>query len=76
LQDALLIEADGQMASHWKTADTIVDKTERSQYLVEQLVEVIKTTLVYLPAEMWTILGKSESRHKPGREETRDLFEH
>jgi hypothetical protein len=75
LQDALLMEADGQMASHWKAPETVEDNAARAQYLVERLVEVINTTLVYLPAEMWTIPWQKASLDtNQGREETRNLF--
>jgi hypothetical protein len=74
LQEALLIEADGQMPSHWKVPSEIT-ADQRQGVLMDRLLEVVRTSLVYLPAEMWTIpWTKSSLDTNQGRDEVRDLF--
>jgi len=74
LQEALLIEADSQMASFWSVQGE-ADTEKRQNQLRQKLVEVVGTSLVYLPAEMWTIpWEKTGIDTNQGREEVRNLF--
>lgn len=74
LQEALLIEADGQMRSHWKIEPDLGD-SERYEVLKKKLLEVITTSLEYLPSDLWTTRWEKQSQDtNQGREDLVSLF--
>jgi len=74
LQEALLLAADGQMASWWRIQPEITDRTERFRLLREKLMEVLTTGLAYFPPELWTANWKKSQDTTAGREELAQLF--
>ena len=75
LQEALLGEADGQLASFWKLPDEGPTEEQRAQELIGRLKEVTITYLAYVPKEIWTISWTKESQDtNQGREDLVKLF--
>lgn len=75
LQEALLGEADGQLASFWKIDESVTNEEERAILLVGRLKEVTLTYLAYIPREIWTIPWTKESQDtNQGREDLVKLF--
>jgi hypothetical protein len=74
LQDAILLEADGQMASHWNVAGKTPDA--RKDELRLKMREVVTSTLKYLPAEMWVAPSRrwGESDTSKGRKDLADML--
>jgi hypothetical protein len=74
LQEALLAKCDGVMPSHWKLSDDAVDEL-RFNFLEEKMLEVVNTTLAYIPKEIWTIEWTKKSQDtNAGRAELADMF--
>ena len=53
LQEAILKQADGQVASHWVVEASIQDSDARIEILKGKLLEVVTTALSYFPKELW-----------------------
>jgi hypothetical protein len=53
LQEAILKQADGQVASHWLVEPSIQDSDTRVEILKGKLLEVVTTALSYFPKELW-----------------------
>ncbi|MEK8030986.1 hypothetical protein AACH06_09185 [Ideonella sp. DXS29W] len=74
LQEALLLECDGQMKSHWKVPDD-VPLEARLEALKSAFSEVVKTYLEFIPPEMWTVTWEKKSIDtNQGREEFRKVL--
>ena len=74
LQEALLLECDGQMKSHWKVTDD-AQFEKRLEVLKSAFSEVVKTYLEFIPYEMWTVTWEKKSIDtNQGREEFRKLL--
>lgn len=74
LQEALLIEADGQMKTHWRVNED-ASKDERQTVLRSAFEDVIRTNLAFVPTDMWTIpWEKASIDTNQGRDELRKLL--
>ncbi|MCM5571085.1 hypothetical protein M6I34_11265 [Burkholderiaceae bacterium FT117] len=74
LQEALLIEADGQMKSHWKVAPE-ASMEERVESLRVAFEDVVRTNLAYVPVDMWSVPWEKVSLDtNQGRDELRKLL--
>ena len=75
LQEAILLQADGQMPSAWSVPDE-ASEDERKEMLVAKLLEVVETTINYFPAQMWSVeWAKSSQDTTAGRKDLLELFE-
>lgn len=82
LQEAILTQADNQVASHWNLPKSLPGDSEplsieaRKEILTNKLKEVVTTTLSYFPEELWTIKwAKTSQDTTAGRTELVELFE-
>lgn len=82
LQEVILTQADGQVASHWNLPKTTPDKSEqeniqhRKEILINKLKEVVTTTINYFPEDLWSIKWTKTSQDTTaGRKELVELFQ-
>lgn len=75
LQEALLEEADGQLPKVWSVPEGITTVEDRLEHLRQQLIDLVRQTIVYFPAEMWTVeWAKSSQDTNAGRADLLVLF--
>lgn len=81
LQEAILAEADSQIASTWRIPGVPEKVTPeeatayRQAQLRERMREVVAENIKYFPAEMWKVQWAKDSQDTgPGRQDLLDLF--